>query len=75
VTSGLDLALWFVERYLGPDAALEVEREMEYERRGTVWRRPEQHHPPHSPRWVKTDHPGTTYDLSQYENEQPPEKP
>jgi transcriptional regulator GlxA family with amidase domain len=39
VTSGLDLALWLVERHLGPDAALEIEREMEYERRGIVWRR------------------------------------
>jgi transcriptional regulator GlxA family with amidase domain len=39
VTSGLDLALWLVERFAGPPAALAVERRLEYERRGTVWRR------------------------------------
>lgn len=39
VTSGLDLALWLVERFAGPQVALRIEREMEYERRGTVWRR------------------------------------
>lgn len=39
VTSGLDLTLWLLERYLGPQIAYEVEQEMEYERRGTVWRR------------------------------------
>jgi len=39
VTSGLDLALWLVERFCGPEAALAIERRMEYERRGTVWRR------------------------------------
>lgn len=39
VTSGLDLALWLVERYFGPAAALKIEQDMEYERRGTVWRR------------------------------------
>ncbi len=39
VTSGLDLTLWLLERYLGPHIAYEVEQEMEYERRGTVWRR------------------------------------
>ena len=38
VTSGLDLALHLVERYFGADAALAAERELEYERRGTVWR-------------------------------------
>ena len=38
VTSGLDLALWVVERFLGPRAALTQEVELEYERRGTVWR-------------------------------------
>ncbi len=40
VTSGLDLALWLVERFAGPAVAHKVEREMEYERRGVVWRRP-----------------------------------
>lgn len=39
ITSGLDLALWVVERYFGAESALTIEREMEYERRGTVWRR------------------------------------
>src|SRR5262245_47406283 len=38
VTSGLDLALWLVERYAGAATALSVEARMEYERRGTVWR-------------------------------------
>ena len=36
VTSGLDLALWLVERHFGVDVALSVQSEMEYERRGTV---------------------------------------
>lgn len=39
VTSGLDLALWLIERYFSPEAVYEVEKELEYERRGTVWRR------------------------------------
>jgi transcriptional regulator GlxA family with amidase domain len=37
VTSGLDLALWLVERFAGAEFALQVQREMEYERRGAVW--------------------------------------
>lgn len=41
VTSGLDLALWLIEKYVNPQIALAVEEEMEYERRGTVWRQPE----------------------------------
>jgi transcriptional regulator GlxA family with amidase domain len=40
ITSGLDLALWLVEREAGAALALELERHLEYERRGTVWRRP-----------------------------------
>jgi transcriptional regulator GlxA family with amidase domain len=40
VTSGLDLALWLVERFASPQIAAAVESRMEYERRGTVWRRP-----------------------------------
>jgi transcriptional regulator GlxA family with amidase domain len=40
VTSGIDLALWLVERHAGREIAARVEREMEYERRGEVWRRP-----------------------------------
>jgi transcriptional regulator GlxA family with amidase domain len=39
VTSGLDLALWIVEREMGPERAAEVAREMEHERRGPVWTR------------------------------------
>ncbi len=38
ITSGLDLALWLVERFAGPAIACKVESMMEYERRGTVWR-------------------------------------
>jgi len=39
VTSGIDLALWLVERELGRDAADRVAREMEHERVGQVYRR------------------------------------
>ena len=39
VTSGMDLALWLVERFAGPQVALQIEDRLEYERRGTVWRR------------------------------------
>jgi transcriptional regulator GlxA family with amidase domain len=39
VTSGLDLALWLVERFASPAQARAVERRLEYERRGVVWRR------------------------------------
>lgn len=38
VTSGLDLALWIVERFASPAIALRIEQNMEYERRGVVWR-------------------------------------
>lgn len=38
ITSGIDLALWLVERHFGADVALGVEANMEYERRGTIWR-------------------------------------
>ncbi|MCE7010401.1 DJ-1/PfpI family protein [Kibdelosporangium philippinense] len=38
ITSGLDAAIWLVERFLGPQLATQVETVMEYERRGTVWR-------------------------------------
>ncbi|WP_144123494.1 DJ-1/PfpI family protein [Catellatospora sichuanensis] len=40
VTSGLDLGLYLLDRELGPETALAVERLFAYERRGTVWRRP-----------------------------------
>lgn len=39
VTSGLDVALYLVERELGPQIALAVEQLFEYERRGTVWKK------------------------------------
>jgi transcriptional regulator GlxA family with amidase domain len=39
VTSGLDLVLHLVERFFGAQLALAAERELEYERRGTVWSR------------------------------------
>lgn len=39
VTSGLDLALWLVERFAGRAVAEQVEHEMEYVRCGDVWRR------------------------------------
>ena len=38
VTSGLDLALYLLERSYGPRIAHAVEQLFEYERRGTVWR-------------------------------------
>jgi transcriptional regulator GlxA family with amidase domain len=38
VSSGLDLALWLLEREFGPDLAVATERILEYERRGAVWR-------------------------------------
>lgn len=38
VTSGLDLALWLVERISGAETADAVAREMEYDRRGEVYR-------------------------------------
>ena len=38
VTSGLDLALWLVERFAGVSIANAVADEMEYERQGIVWR-------------------------------------
>ncbi len=38
VTSGIDVALYLVERELGPRIAHAVEQLFEYERRGTVWK-------------------------------------
>ncbi|MFE3824015.1 DJ-1/PfpI family protein [Streptomyces sp. NPDC059092] len=40
VTSGLDLALYLLEREVGSGVAHVVEQLFEYERRGTVWRAP-----------------------------------
>ena len=39
VTSGLDLALWLVERFFGAEIERTVERGLEYKRRGPIWRR------------------------------------
>jgi len=39
VTSGLDLALYLVERFASAEIAAKVGGMLEYERRGTVWRR------------------------------------
>jgi len=39
VTSGLDLALWLLERYFTPEIAHKIETKLEYERRGKVWQR------------------------------------
>lgn len=39
ITCGLDLTLWLVERFISPEAAHTLEGRLEYERRGTVWRR------------------------------------
>ena len=39
ITSGLDLTLWLVERFFGAETAHVIEEQLEYERRGTVWRR------------------------------------
>ncbi|MEV0675618.1 DJ-1/PfpI family protein [Actinosynnema sp. NPDC050436] len=38
ITSGLDVSLWLLERFLGAKFAQRVEVVLEYERRGTVWR-------------------------------------
>ncbi|MGN9794134.1 DJ-1/PfpI family protein [Streptomyces sp. OZ13] len=38
VTSGIDLGIWLLERFFGPEVALFAEEVLEYERRGTVWR-------------------------------------
>lgn len=40
VTSGIDLALYLVERYASAQLAIATEQILEYERRGTVWRAP-----------------------------------
>jgi putative intracellular protease/amidase len=37
VTSGLDLGLYLLERFVSPQAAIHVGRFFEHERRGTVW--------------------------------------
>ena len=44
VTSGLDLALWLVERCFGGALAVAVERQLEYVRRGPIWQAPREQH-------------------------------
>ncbi|MDH2901636.1 MAG: DJ-1/PfpI family protein [archaeon] len=39
VTAGIDLALWLVEKYFGSSISFKVEDNLEYERRGKVWRK------------------------------------
>ena len=39
ITSGLDLTLRLAERFLGSQTAHTLEEQLEYERRGTVWRK------------------------------------
>jgi len=39
ITSGLEACLWLVERFFGAQLAHRVETVLDYERRGTVWRR------------------------------------
>ena len=39
VTSGIDLALWLIERHFGQQLSQQVERELEYQRSGSVWQR------------------------------------
>ena len=41
VTSGIDLALWIVQREFGEEIADQVAREMEHERRGEVYTAPD----------------------------------
>ncbi|HEU0318414.1 MAG TPA: hypothetical protein VFR49_13850, partial [Solirubrobacteraceae bacterium] len=38
VTSGIDMALWLVERRFGPEAAGQIARRIEHDRRGEVHR-------------------------------------
>ncbi|MGK7913649.1 MAG: DJ-1/PfpI family protein [Synechococcus sp.] len=39
VTSGIDMALWLVERFFGKEMLAEVESELEYQRQGLLWQR------------------------------------
>jgi transcriptional regulator GlxA family with amidase domain len=39
ITCGLDLTLWLVERFISAESAHALEGSLEYERRGTVWRK------------------------------------
>jgi transcriptional regulator GlxA family with amidase domain len=39
ITCGLDLTLWLAERFISSESAHILEGRLEYERRGTVWKR------------------------------------
>lgn len=39
VVAGIDLALYLIERYGGPQLAIRTEEIFKYERRGTVWKK------------------------------------
>jgi len=39
ITCGIDLTLWLAERFIGVEAAHALEGSLEYERRGTVWKK------------------------------------
>ncbi|MEP7235680.1 MAG: DJ-1/PfpI family protein [Ignavibacteriota bacterium] len=38
ITSGLDLALWLIERYYGAELSATIEKRLEYQRQGEVWK-------------------------------------
>ena len=38
VTSGIDLGIYLLDRFIGSHVAIAVERRFEFERRGTTWR-------------------------------------
>lgn len=38
VTSSLDLALWLIERFASPKASADISMQLEYVRRGPIWR-------------------------------------
>ncbi|EFM08804.1 ThiJ/PfpI domain protein [Paenibacillus curdlanolyticus YK9] len=70
VTSGLDLALYLVERELGPRIAHAVEQLFEYERRGTVWRA--QGITPHQPTAVEKPQHATAPPVAQLDDAMQP---
>jgi transcriptional regulator GlxA family with amidase domain len=41
VTSGIDLGLYLVERFVSAEVARKIEKAMEYDRRGPIWKREE----------------------------------
>lgn len=67
VTSGIDVALYLVERELGPRIAHAVEQLFEYERRGTVWR--ETGRAPGSHKTMESEEPNVAADTVEMKNE------